>query len=93
VASISTNAVLAEARAEGQVIHEIDAANVGAVLPELPFAPAVLAEIEEAAQRGRHVTVPAGFVTQRAWTGVGYRILDESSGEAAYQLQGGIPAA
>ena len=33
--------------------------------------------------------MPAGPVTKLAWSGVGYLLLDEATGEAAYQLQGG----
>jgi RHS repeat-associated protein len=89
VESVSTNKVLALAKGHGQTLYDVDAATVDAILPLLPFDPQVLAEIEDAARRGRVVRVPAGLVTHRAWTGVGYRVLDESTGQAAYQLQGG----
>jgi RHS repeat-associated protein len=89
VDSISTNEVLGRAHAEGQTVYDLTSGNVDSVLPMLPFDRQVLAEIRDAAYRGQRVTVPAGNVTKETWTGVGYRLLDEHTGEAAYQLQGG----
>ena len=89
ISAIATNEVLALARAQNVTVHELNAGNVDDVLPTLPFAPQVLEDVRDAAYRGLRVTIPAASVTQLAWTGVGYRILDETSGAASYQLQGG----
>ncbi len=89
VHATSTADVLGRAHAQGLTVHDLDRSNVDAVLPTLPFDPQVLDEISDAVGRDRRVTVPAGFVAKEAWRGVGYRILDDATGEAAYQLQGG----
>jgi transglutaminase-like putative cysteine protease len=87
--SVSTTRVLGMAHQQGQTVYTLDGSNVDQTLATLPFDPQVLNEVRDAALRGYQVTIPAGNVTELAWTGVGYRILDDRTGEAAYQLQGG----
>jgi transglutaminase-like putative cysteine protease len=89
VASVSTPKALALARAQGIAVLVLTRDNVEAVLPGLPFDATVKGEVREAALAGRRVTIPAAPVTLAAWTGVGYVLLDEQTGAAAYQLQGG----
>jgi RHS repeat-associated protein len=89
IPSVSTAAALGLAPAQGVAVHDITQHNVDDLLPGLALDSAVKAEIEEAARRGFLARVPAGPVTKLAWTGVGYLLLDEATGEAAYQLQGG----
>ena len=89
VAAVSTARVLGLAPGQGLVVHELTAENVDEVLPTLPFDDTVKQEIRDAALMGMVARVPSGFVTQQAWQGVGYLLLDEETGEAAWQLQGG----
>src|SRR6185503_2606549 len=89
IPSVSTAKALGLAAAQGLAIHDLTAANVETVLPTLDLDPMVQAEIREAVGRGLVARVPEGPVTYLAWTGVGYLLLDEETGEAAWQLTGG----
>src|SRR5262249_36011190 len=70
-------------------VLDITQANVDDVLPGLPLDEGVKAEIQEAVAKGFLARVPAADVHFMAWSGVGYLLLDEETGQAAYQLQGG----
>lgn len=89
IPAVSTAQVLGLAAGEGMIVHDVTRENVDAVLPTLPYGAEVKDEIRDAALSGMLVRVPAAPVTRLAWTGVGYVMLDEESGEAAWQLQGG----
>jgi hypothetical protein len=89
VESVSTVTALQLAPAQGVGVVDVTAANVDAVVPGLPFDATVKEEIRAAAEGGRSARVPLAPVSRLAWTGVGYLLLDEETGEAAYQLQGG----
>jgi transglutaminase-like putative cysteine protease len=89
VPSVSTAKALQLAAQQGTSVLTVTSGNLDAVLPGLPFDAAVRAEIRDAALRGFTVRVPEAPVSYLAWTGVGYWILDEETGESAWQLQGG----
>jgi transglutaminase-like putative cysteine protease len=89
VTSVSTVKALQLASAQAIDVLAITRANAETVVPTLPFDESVKTEVLEAAQAGRLVRIPAAPVSLLAWTGVGYVILDEASGAASYQLQGG----
>jgi len=88
IPSVSTAPALQLAPGQGIPVLAIDRTNLD-VLAGLPLDESVVEEIQEAAGRGFHVRVPARPLTFQAWTGVGYLILDEETGETAWQLQGG----
>jgi RHS repeat-associated protein len=89
ITSISTAKALGLAPGQGLGVHDLTTANVEEILADLPFDAAVEAEIREGVARGYLVRVPAGFVSLLDWSGIGYLVLDEETGEAAYQLLGG----
>jgi RHS repeat-associated protein len=89
VAAISTASALGLAAAQDITIHELTSANAPQIVPSLSLDPAVKAEVLEATARGLTVLLPAANVTQAAWTGVGYLLLDHDTGASAWQLQGG----
>jgi RHS repeat-associated protein len=89
IESVSTAKVLQLARSQGTPVLDLTRDTVEAALPALPFDAAVKEEIRSAAERGFLARVPAAAVAHLAWAGVGYLLLDEETGEAAYQLQGG----
>ncbi|HEV7500148.1 MAG TPA: transglutaminase family protein, partial [Vicinamibacteria bacterium] len=89
ISSVSTARALALAVDAGITVHDLTSANVETVLPGLPLAESVKAEIRDATSRGFVARVPGAPVSYQAWTGVGYVLIDEDTGEAAYQLQGG----
>src|SRR5262249_7865081 len=88
IPSVSTATALALAPGQGIPIFVIDRSNLD-VLAGLPLDESVVEEIQEAAGRGFRIHVPARPLTVQAWTGVGYLILDDETGETAWQLQGG----
>jgi RHS repeat-associated protein len=89
IAAVSTAQAIGLAASVGTTVHDLTRDNVDAVLPTLPFDPQVKEEIRDAALSGLLVRVPAAPVNRLAWTGVGYVLLDEETGEAAWQIQGG----
>src|SRR6266545_912239 len=89
VESVSTASALQLAAGQGIEVLDLTRDDVESILPGLPFDPVVKEEIRAGALRGLSVRVHAAPVTRLAWTGVGYRILDPETGEAAFQLQGG----
>jgi RHS repeat-associated protein len=89
IASVSTAKALQLAHEQSIEVLDLTQANVDAVLPGLPLDEGVKAEIREAVAKGFLARVPAADVSYLAWSGVGYLLLDEETGQAAYQLQGG----
>lgn len=89
VTSVSTVKALQLATAQSVEVLSITRDNAEALVPTLPFDDGVKTEVLEAALAGRLVRIPVAPVSLLAWTGVGYVILDEASGAASYQLQGG----
>ncbi|HEY2944840.1 MAG TPA: DUF6531 domain-containing protein, partial [Vicinamibacteria bacterium] len=87
--SVSTTKALQLAAPQGVALVDVTTDNVDSVLLGLMLDAGVQDEIRAAAGRGWLARVPASPLTRLAWTGVGYLLLDEQTGEAAYQLQGG----
>lgn len=86
IEAVSTAKALQLAAAQGiDVLEPTDPGEVDA----LPLDEAVKEELRTALARGLRVRVPASPVTHRAWSGVGYLLVDETTGETAWQLQGG----
>src|SRR5262249_53438618 len=88
VEAISTAKLLQTASAQGVEVLHLGPADVEGVLDGLPFDDAVKEEIRSGAARGLSTHVPVLPITAPGWTwtGVGYVLLDEETGEAAYQL-------
>ncbi len=86
--SISADKALMLGATTGVTIHHIDTANLGAILPTLPFDADVLDEIEGWVLAGGEAWVPAEEIQTLEWTGVGYRLWDPDTGENRYQLAG-----
>jgi hypothetical protein len=89
VASVSTAKGLGLAHAQGIEIADLTSSNAEAILPTLPFDLAVKDDIRQATARGLLARVPTAPLVAVSWRGVPYLLLDEETGEAAYQLQGG----
>jgi RHS repeat-associated protein len=86
VDSISTAKLLAMA----PPLLTLDAANVEALLPTLALAANVKADIGNAVQQGLRVTLPAGEIDYKNWSGSGYIKENPETGEAGYMLSGMI---
>ncbi|PYQ46369.1 MAG: hypothetical protein DMF78_26495, partial [Acidobacteria bacterium] len=89
VLSVSSAKGLGLAHEQGIEVVDVTSANVDSVLPGLPFDVGVKDDIRQAALQGFLARVPMAPVTSLTWHGATYVLLDEETGEAAYQLQGG----
>ena len=90
VTSVSADLALVLAERLGVEVIRIDQSNLASVLPGLPYQPQILAEIEGWVLAGGEALVPAEPVGLLEWTGVGYVLLEPATGEARYQLAGGL---
>jgi RHS repeat-associated protein len=89
VASVSTAKVLQLAGQQGTPVLTLTRDNVDTELPGLPLDARAKEEIRDAALRGFVVRVPNQPIAFLTWTGSGWWIRDEATGESAWQLQGG----
>ncbi|MEW6712574.1 MAG: hypothetical protein AB1403_22340, partial [Candidatus Riflebacteria bacterium] len=79
---------LALAQAQGQRIYTITPSNAATALPKLPVGGEVGAEIRNAIQAGKEVTIHESPITAHGWTGYGYIIVDPETGAGAYLIEG-----
>ncbi|MDB5813858.1 MAG: sugar-binding protein [Rhodocyclales bacterium] len=85
---VSAVKALALAAAQGQRIYTLTQANV-ASLDQITIEPEAKAEIADALQNGKEVTVHQNPISQNGWTGSGYIVLDTDTGAGAYKIAGG----
>ncbi len=90
VTSVSADLALIIADSLGVQVITVDQGNLASVLTILPFHPGILAEIEAWVLSGGEALVPAQPVGLLDWFGVGYLLVDRTTGEARYQLAGGL---
>ncbi len=88
VESISTAKLFGLANASAISILDINAANVDAVVPILPYADNVKTDILDAVAQGMTVQIPANMLTVQDWTGFGYVKENRATGEVGYMLSG-----
>jgi len=87
---ISAVKALAIANEQGMPIYTIDQANIGTVMPQLQIDGDVKADIQNAVNAGKEVTVSKSNITFNGWTGCGYIIVDTVTGAGAYMISGGL---
>ena len=90
IPSVSTIKVLEEANKRGVPLYNIDKKNIEEMLPKLDIAESVKSDIKNAVNEGKVVTVPQRDIQCFDWNGVGYLVLDPSTGAAGYMISGGI---
>lgn len=71
-------------------IYTVDRTNVNAVLPQLLIDEDAKADITNAVNAGKEVTVAKTNVSLSGWTGCGYIIIDPATGAGAYMISGGL---
>lgn len=91
--SVSAVTALQLASAQGIPIHEIDASNVGTLLPALQVSEEVKSDILNAVNAGNIAIVSQTEIQYNEWLGVGYIILDPATGAGAYKISGGLSGA
>jgi transglutaminase-like putative cysteine protease len=89
---ISAVQALALAAAQGQRIYTLTAANAQS-LAQITIEPEAQAEIANALQSGKEVTVHQSPINQGGWVGSGYIVTDPETGAGAYKIVGGANGA
>lgn len=90
VEAVSTIKALEVANIQGIPVHQIDASNVAMKLPILQLSSEVKTDVQNAVQAGKVVTVSERNIQLNEWNGVGYIVLDPSTGAGAYLISGGL---
>lgn len=81
---------LSVANSQGIPIYTMNANNMANVLPALQVSDQVKTDIQNAVNAGKIVTVSKTNVTIGTWNGVGYIILEQNTGAAAYMISDGF---
>jgi hypothetical protein len=76
--------------AQGIPLYRITPANQAAVLPLLNLDAAVESNISSALAQGQTVLAPKQNVNIGPWSGTGYILQNETTGEGAYLISGGL---
>jgi hypothetical protein len=71
-------------------IYNINLANADAILPLLKVDADTKANIEDAVNAGKVVTVSEQIISLNSWDGCGYIIVEPSTGAGAYMISGGL---
>jgi hypothetical protein len=87
---VSAVKALKLANDQGIPIYTINQSNIDTILPQLQVDPDVKADIVNAVNAGKVVTVSKTNITFNGWTGCGYIIIDPTTGNGAYMISGGM---
>jgi hypothetical protein len=93
VQGLSAVKIIQTANDQGIPIYTIDQSNISNVLPQLQLSSDVISDIQNAVNAGEIVTVPQREITFNGWTGVGYVVVDPTTGAGAYMISGGVGGA
>lgn len=85
---ISAVKALKIANDQGIPIYTIDQSNVATVLPLLQLDSETIADIKNAVNVGKVVTVSKTNINFNGWNGCGYIVMDPNTGAAAYMIGG-----
>jgi hypothetical protein len=88
--SVSAMKLLKYAGQQGISIYSIDATNIAQLLPAIQVPSEIKMEIQNAVSAGKKVIIPQTELQYFEWNGVGYAILDPSTGMGAYRISGGL---
>jgi hypothetical protein len=87
---ISAVKALQIANEQGIPIYTINQTNIATILPQLQLDSETIADIQNAVNAGKEVTVSKTDITFNGWTGCGYIIIDPATGAGAYMISGGV---
>jgi len=90
VQGISAVKAIQIANDQGIPIFTINQNNIGTALLQLQLPSDVIEDIQNAVNAGKVVTVSQTQITYNGWTGVGYIIIDPTTGAGAYMISGGL---
>jgi hypothetical protein len=87
---ISAVKALAVAQSQGQKVFTVTSQNIAAVLPQLSgHSQQTRADVQNAVNAGKEVTISQARITYSGWTGAGYVIIDPQTGAGSYLIEGG----
>ncbi len=90
---ISAVKALQIANEQGIPIYTINQTNINTILPQLQVDGDVKADIQNAVNAGKEVTVSKSNINFNGWNGCGYIIIDPATGAGAYMISGGMSGA
>jgi hypothetical protein len=90
---VSAVKALQIANAQGIPIYTVTKDNLANVLPQLQLDQQVKADIQNAINAGKTVTVSKTDINFHGWVGCGYIIIDPTTGAGAYMIGGGLSGA
>lgn len=90
IPAASTVRLLKLASDQGIPVYTIDSTNLNDMLPQLQIAADVKADIANAVNAGKKVIISKSNVTYNQWNGVGYIVMNPSTGAAGYMISGGL---
>jgi transglutaminase-like putative cysteine protease len=88
--SVSAVRALQVASANGIAIQKINSSNIAQILPALQVGLDITADIQNAVNAGKEVTIPQANVQINDWNGTGYIVKDPLTGSGAYMISGGL---
>jgi hypothetical protein len=90
---VSAIKALQIANDQGIPIYTISQSNISSILPQLQLDSGTIADIQNAVNAGKVVTVSKSDINFDGWVGCGYDIIDPSTGDGAYMIGGGMNGA
>jgi hypothetical protein len=93
VQGISAVKALQIANDQGIPIYSINQSNISTVLPQLQLPSDVISDIQNAVFAGEIVTVSQTQINFNGWSGVGYIVIDPTTGAGSYMISGGLGGA
>ncbi len=90
IEGVSALKALQIANDEGIPIYTLNQSNIVTILPQLQLSSDVINDIQNAVNAGDIVTVSKTEITSNGWNGVGYVIIDPTTGSGAYMISGGL---
>jgi hypothetical protein len=88
--SISAVKALQIAAQNGIPIYTVNKSNINSILPTLTISENDKADIQNAVNAGKEVTVSRDNMTLQEWTGVGYIVRDPNTGSGSYMISNAL---
>ncbi|MHB8882209.1 MAG: transglutaminase-like domain-containing protein [Thermodesulfovibrionales bacterium] len=87
---ISAVKALQLANDQGIPIYTINQSNIAVILPQLQLDNGTIADIQNAVNAGKIVSVSKTDIQFHGWNGCGYIVIEPNSGAGAYMISGGL---
>jgi len=90
IPSVSASRLLKLASEQGIPVYTVDSTNLNELLPQLQIGPEVKTDIANAVHAGNNVIISKSGITYNQWSGVGYVVMNPTTGAAGYMISGGL---